>query len=424
MILQGSQRAGARDLALHLLKDENEHVEIHELQGFVSDDLVSALNEAYAVSKGTKAKQYLFSLSLNPPPEEQVTTKDFEQAIAQVEERLDLKGQPRAIVFHEKDGRRHCHAVWSRIDADAMKAIPLPHTKRKLMDISRELYVRHGWQMPRGMVRSEERDPKNFTLAQWQQAKRTGKDPRAIKRVLQECWAVSDGQKAFASALESRGYILARGDRRGFVVLDQKCEPYAVSKWVGIKAKEVRAKLTKPEKLPSVQEAKDEIAKAMMVQLETLKDTQSSAIEARAALIGSQKDQLTRQHRQARAKLDQAQEVRRASEIRARQARFRRGLSGLWDRMTGKHRRIKEQNEAETHRALLRDRAAKDRLIFAQLKERQSLEGRHQRLAAFQERSSKKLSRDIDQYRDIKAQKRDAFDVRDGREKDGPTVER
>ena len=33
MILHGNQRGGARDLALHLLKDENEHVEVHELAG-------------------------------------------------------------------------------------------------------------------------------------------------------------------------------------------------------------------------------------------------------------------------------------------------------------------------------------------------------------------------------------------------------
>lgn len=67
MILQGNQRAGARDLALHLLKEENEHVNVHELRGFVSDDLVSALNEAHAISRGTKARQFLYSLSLNPP---------------------------------------------------------------------------------------------------------------------------------------------------------------------------------------------------------------------------------------------------------------------------------------------------------------------------------------------------------------------
>lgn len=64
MILKGSQRGGAKDLALHLMKDENEHVEVYQLQGFCCQNLMDPLNEAYAVSRGTRCKQFLFSLSL------------------------------------------------------------------------------------------------------------------------------------------------------------------------------------------------------------------------------------------------------------------------------------------------------------------------------------------------------------------------
>jgi hypothetical protein len=39
MILKGSQRSGAGQLARHLLKSENEHVELHELRGFMADEL-------------------------------------------------------------------------------------------------------------------------------------------------------------------------------------------------------------------------------------------------------------------------------------------------------------------------------------------------------------------------------------------------
>jgi hypothetical protein len=64
VILKGSQRAGARQLAAHLLNErDNEHVSVHELRGFAADGLHGALTEAHAVSKGTKCKQFLFSLS-------------------------------------------------------------------------------------------------------------------------------------------------------------------------------------------------------------------------------------------------------------------------------------------------------------------------------------------------------------------------
>ena len=108
-------------------------MELHELRGFVANDLDGALNEVYAVSRGTRAKQYLYSLSLNPPPSEKVSTTTFDDAINRAEVALGLQGQSRAVVFHEKNGRRHAHAVWSRIDRVSMKAIQMSFTKRKLM---------------------------------------------------------------------------------------------------------------------------------------------------------------------------------------------------------------------------------------------------------------------------------------------------
>ena len=187
MILKGSQRGGAAQLAAHLLKtEENEHMEIHEISGFVADDLTGALHEIYAVSRGTKCKQFMFSVSLNPPAIENVPVEYFEKAIVDIEQKNGLAGQPKAVVFHEKEGRRHCHAVWSRIDTDEMKAINLPYFKMKLQDISRQLYFQYGWKMPRGLMNKEERNPLNFTLKEWQQAKRLQEDPKVIKQLFQD----------------------------------------------------------------------------------------------------------------------------------------------------------------------------------------------------------------------------------------------
>lgn len=190
MILKGSQRCGSRQLAAHLLKTEdNEHVEVHDIRGFMSDNLQGAFHEAYAASRGTRCQQFLFSLSLNPPENETVSVDVFETAIERVENKLGLQDQPRVIVFHEKEGRRHAHCVWSRIDTDEMKAVHLPHFKRKLADVSKELYLEHNWQIPKGFIDKNQKSPFNFTRDEWNKAQRSGKHPKDVKIQLQECWA-------------------------------------------------------------------------------------------------------------------------------------------------------------------------------------------------------------------------------------------
>ncbi|MEP3346294.1 MAG: relaxase/mobilization nuclease domain-containing protein [Litoreibacter sp.] len=182
MILKGSQRAGASALADHLMNERgNDHVSVLELRGFVANDLHGALSEALAISKATQCKQFMFSLSLSPPQDHIATEADFMDAADRSEDKLGLNGQPRAIVIHEKDGRRHAHVVWSRIDGDEMKAINLPHFKTKLRDLSRDLFLDHGWVLPNGLANYGNKSPLNFTLEEWQQAKRQGIDPREIK---------------------------------------------------------------------------------------------------------------------------------------------------------------------------------------------------------------------------------------------------
>lgn len=84
-----------------------------------------------------------FSVSLNPPETESVPVEYLEKAIADIEAKLGLEGQPRAVIFHEKEGRRHAHCIWSRIDTEEMKAINLPYYKMKLQDVSRQLYFQY-----------------------------------------------------------------------------------------------------------------------------------------------------------------------------------------------------------------------------------------------------------------------------------------
>jgi len=403
MILKAKERGDAGQLARYLLAmRENDHVELHEVSGFVSDDLIEAFSEADAIAKGTRCKNYLFSMSLNPPEGADVPTKVFEQAADQIGKKLGLDNQPRAIVFHEKDGRRHAHVVWSRIDSMRMRAINLPHYKSKLKDVSRELYLEHGWDMPRGLQDRRLRDPLNFSREEWQQAKRVGLDPREIKSVFRQCWEASDNRASFEQALKERGFWLARGDRRGFVAVDYLGEVYSLSRYTGVKAKELEARLGDRDQLTSVDVVKAEIAKGMSRKIEAFISEARRDAKQRFAMIDFRRTEMVARHKDERTNLGRRQKKRWVAEANERSQRLPRGFSGIWHRLTGQYAKIKAQNEQETLQAWQRDRAEKDTLIFRQLEERQVLQRDVKKQRAIVREELMQLRKDVANYEEGK----------------------
>jgi hypothetical protein len=377
MILKGSQRSGGKQLGLHLLKtEENEHVEIHEVRGFVSDSVLGAMKEAHVISCGTKCKQYLFSLSLNPPETENVAIETFEHAIDAIEERLGLSGQPRVVVFHEKQGRRHAHVVWSRINAETMTARPLSFFKTKLQEVSRQLYLENGWKMPLGLVERGRGDPRNFTLAEWQQAKRAGYDARETKELIQQCWAASDDRKSFERSLEERGMFLAKGDRRSHVVVTYDGNVISLSRASSLKTRELAARLGEADTLRSIDATKTHIADTLGPRLKQLISIARKNARAALETLQVEKTRMTAEHRLERARLDRGQAERRKKEATERAARLRSGLGGIWDRLTGERGRLIKQNEIEAIFSVRRDQAQRHIIIRAQLRERRLLEER------------------------------------------------
>jgi len=375
LILKASERGGGKQLALHLLNQrDNEHVEVHDIRGFIAGDLIGAMKEAYAVSKGTRCQKHLFSVSLNPPATEKVGIDVFEKAIEKIELKNGLTGHPRVIVFHEKEGRRHAHAVWSRIDVETMTAKNLSHYKNKLRDIAKETYLENDWALPAGFIDSKAHDPRNYSLAEYQQAKRMGQDARDLKAMMQECWTASDSASAFKHALSERGITLAKGDRRGHVAVTHEGEVLAISRYTGKKAKEVRSKLGEPENLPSVEEAKIAAAGAMNGAL--ARHIVEAKQQRRMALapLEDHRQHMTNYHQAERARLDAGQKIRWEQEARLRSERLNKGLRGLWDRFSGYHAETERRNIAEAQTALSRDRDQHQELITAQLTERRRLQ--------------------------------------------------
>jgi len=265
MILKASQRMGAADLATHLMNGvDNELVEVAEVRGTVAQDLQSAFAEYEAAAAGTRCKEPLYSLSLSPPV--RIDRAAYFAALDRIEQKLGLSGQPRAVVFHIKDGREHCHAVWSRIHVEdgRLKAIQMSHDHARLMDLSvgffRELEV----PLPDGLTQWADRNPErftrpgqDFTRAEKEQSAATGETVAERRKAITDAFRGSDSSEAFVAALEAAGYTVAIGDKRAFVVLDRNAQIFSLARQVeGATTRDVKAKLAGIAGVPDVQKAK------------------------------------------------------------------------------------------------------------------------------------------------------------------------
>ena len=431
MIIKGNQRGGGRALAAHLTNTRaNDHVELHELRGFLSHDLAGAFLEIEAAASGTKCQQPFFSVSLNPPKGCNAAVEDFEQAAELIEAKFPgLKDQPRALIFHEKEGRRHCHAVWSRIH-ERGPAAQLSHSREKLRDISRAMFEALAIEAPAGIRDRTKADPLNYDRPAWQQAKRMGEDPRDLKAIIQNAWAASDDRASFERALERNALFLARGDKRGFVVVDPGGEALSLTRYSGVKAKDLKARLGPPEQLPTVDQARSMLHDKMMTAVppgpgNAMRDRHRQ--ELRPLVLEHQA--MKKAHREQRQALDRKHGGRARQEEQARARRLRSGIMGLWDRLSGRRGKVSERNVREAAAGKMRDRAERHALIEAQMQERGELQGRVMQL-----RDRHRRDRQDDRARtafalslfrdDVRADFRDAMQRIEDRKNTPPTAAR
>ena len=269
MIIKGKSRSGAAALAAHLTSSKNERVDVAEIRGVLAQDLADALREMEDVASGSNCRLFMYHASIDPDARYPLTLEQWREAVDALEKKLGFTDQPRAVVIHVKEGREHCHVVWSRIKPETMTGISDSHNYRKHEEVSRDLERRFGHERVQGAHIEREgrkRPERTPSRADIQQQERRGKSGRAavgeIKRVTAEItglWQGTDSGKAFAAALAARGYVLARGDRRDFVVLDSGGAVHSLARRIeGVKAAAVRERMGDVDRdgLPSVAEAK------------------------------------------------------------------------------------------------------------------------------------------------------------------------
>lgn len=330
MIAFGSQRGNGADLAIHLANaEDNEYVEVAEIRGAIADDISGAFAEMEAKARAlTKAKKWLYSLSINPDPAQgQLTREQYLDYIERAESSLGLIGHDRAIVFHIKEDkagnlREHCHTVWSRTDEQNCRAVNIPWDKFKLMAVTREFAHDHGLTLPEGYQTARAK-AQQLSLYEKMQEQQGGITKEQRKDLITDLWRTSDSAQAFVAALEDKGYMLATG-KRPYVLVDTFGNINSLPKLIDdgqVRLKDVKAFLEEDfptESLSTVDEAREIAARhnqernqltaseKLAEQRELMKRSQAERaaklkadIQAKEDRLATQAQQLKERHRNA-----------------------------------------------------------------------------------------------------------------------------
>ena len=265
MIIKGKSRGSPVQLARHLLRtDTNETVNIVQLDS-PTGSLREALRDWQLIAAGTRGSLGLYHANISPEARYAMTPDQWQRAADVLEKELGFDGQPRAVVVHEKHGRQHIHVVWQRTDIDTMTLVPdsFNYVAHERASLALEKEFGHEHVPGKHAKRDREKQPEfpkaEISHAEWQQAERAGADPHAFKDAITAIYKACDSGQAFQSALAQHGFVLAKGDRRDYVLVDQDSQIYSLARQIkGVTAKDLRAFMADVDReaIPTVEQAK------------------------------------------------------------------------------------------------------------------------------------------------------------------------
>lgn len=412
MIPKASQRGGGQQLATHLLNAiDNERVEILDVRGAIANDLHGAFAEWEAAASATKCRKYLYSLSINPDPQQRrLSREEIADFIARAEKALGLADQPRALVCHVKDGREHFHVAWSRIDTGKMRAVQLSHDRQKLRAAVREFARDRGLELPHGMKRDDpdrfKNRPARSNHAEKQQEERTGITKEQRQREITALWHRCANGAAFAALLAEAGYTLAQGDKRGHVIVDRYGEIHSLSRQVqGVKAKHIKIRMADfpPEKLPPAQEIQKAIRQKTAVRLREVfkaqaherRTTLERSHQSRRALLDGRKLEQDTRHRAERAALLAVQRDRNLKIAKERRESAPRGLPAFLGTVTGITAMMKKRQSKEDAQRTKAQRDSIEQLTRRQERERRDLARQYRALGRVEKRETRSFETKI-----------------------------
>jgi hypothetical protein len=295
MIIKSSIRGFTGELADHLGNThDNETSTITGLGGSlyrfdkhglsVADELRLLLAQMdMNARRHGKDDNHIFHVSLSP--EQPLEAGAWGRAWAHYEAEYGLQRHDYIEVTHEKYGRLHKHRAYYALD-ERGRGLNISHNYPRNEKVARIMEHEFGHDMTAGkhnraVMRWLEVE-KREAVAAWmkekqadqlarpvaaksfddyKQEQRTDWPKKQAQADVREVYAQADNGKGFEAALLERGYFLAQGENRPWVVLDPRGGVHSAPRYAGVGKAEFERKVAdlKWEQLPSVKQVQDHI---------------------------------------------------------------------------------------------------------------------------------------------------------------------
>lgn len=202
-------------------------------------------------AKSTKRPVLTFSLSYDPqdsPTQEDMT----HDAVSFMDTVLGLKDHQALIIGHNDTDHPHVHVMANLVHPETGRTHTPSWSKVKASDWALEKSKERGYgHCPQREINHKKRQ--KGEMANYKEP------PIHDPTVVHQLYEQSDSGKAFRAAITEHGFTLAKGDRRGFVLVDDYGKIYSLSRQLkGQRAADIRAKFSDIEELRAAKDVAEE----------------------------------------------------------------------------------------------------------------------------------------------------------------------
>lgn len=261
---KGANKPSAGKLATYLERtDKNEKVIFHGAKGTVSKDIRNALLEMEAMREGTRCKDNLYHVSLRLREGEHLTPEQWERAQEILAEEIGFIGHQSLAVEHQNGESSHYHLVFNRINPETLKAQSISWNYAKHERAERRMEKEFGLEPVQGRFVSadgQSRADHGPTQGEVRKAKAEGGNVYEWRAEVKAIAASLEAGADLRAALEDRGFLLCRGNKVAFLILDEVGKEHRLAQTLGVAVKDLPAMLggLDPASLPTVGQAKEQ----------------------------------------------------------------------------------------------------------------------------------------------------------------------